>query len=140
MDDISSVVEPPSGLDEDPLAQGSRPSVALAEPSAASCCERSLAALAPSRQRNGGSYADYPDQDRSRDLPPGSTHCPVGVPQVTRSHSRTPIAVVMPVKLELRSAEEGGSGQRDSAHDDCECLFQRLEATRGFGDTQFGCV
>ncbi len=50
------------------------------------------------------------------------------------------MAVVMPVVLELRSAEEGGSGQRDSAHDDCERLCQRLEATRGFGDTQFGCV
>jgi len=40
------------------------------------------------------------------------------------------------VILEVRSAEEGCSYQGDYDHDDCKRLLQRLEASRGFGDTQ----
>jgi hypothetical protein len=41
--------------------------------------------------------------------------------------------VELPVLLEVCIAEEDGSGYCDSANEDCECLFQFLEATGGFG-------
>src|SRR3954451_15572976 len=56
MDDISSLVEPPSGLDEDPPAQA----VARAwlfKTSAASGCEPETHCLSPFHQRDGGSHA-----------------------------------------------------------------------------------